>query len=153
MSDTVLPGLGKLLVARHYKATGYFVAAAFIGGALPCMVLYVILTSPPQPLGYQATVFGCAVGGGLLAALPLLIKGRRKRGSSIEAYEHGMRFISRSGMPSTFLFTDVAQIRRKTIRGALAEATFMLADGRKYTAGVHDREDLRMLEGVLQRFE
>jgi len=63
-----------------------------------------------------------------------------------------MRFVKPPASGVMFLFADVKELKRRTIRNALANLTFVLADGRAYTADVSSPKDAAMLQDVLARF-
>jgi hypothetical protein len=89
---------------------------------------------------------------GLVFVSPLVYKGLRLRGMLIEAYERGMRFSDKRG-EALFLYTEVQQLRRRIQRlGGLISLTFVLPDGKSYTANVNRPQDARMLLDVLTRF-
>ena len=63
-----------------------------------------------------------------------------------------MRFARPSASEVMFLFADVKELKRRTIRGALANLTFVLVDGRALTVDVNSPKDAVMLQDVLARF-
>ena len=147
-----LEDFGTLLHSRSYTGTNYFLAAAFMLVPLPAVALYAIITGPTQSAGYKFGVVAFSLGMGAAGAAPFIFWALRKRGLVIEAYEHGMRFLWPSGRELGFLFAHVKEVRKKTIRGALAKLTFVLADGQSHTVDVNGSKDLLMLQDVLARF-
>jgi hypothetical protein len=141
-----------MLHSRSYTGTNYFLAAAFMLVPLPVLALYAIITGPTQSVGYEVGVVAFSVGIGAVGSAPFLFKGLRKRGLIIEAYEYGMRFMWPSGREVAFLFADVKEMKKKTLRGALAKLTFVLADGQSHTIDVHGSKDVLMLQDVLAHF-
>ena len=63
-----------------------------------------------------------------------------------------MRFEKPPAKETVFLFAEVRELKKRTIRGALANLTFVLADGRAYTVDVNNPKDASALQGVLARF-
>ncbi len=119
---------------------------------LPAVTLFAILTGPPQPLGYSIGVFAFAFGFSAMVAAFFAVKGWRKRGRVVEIYERGLRFGMPPASDAAFLFAEVRELKKRTIRGALANLTFVLTDGRTYTADVNNSNDAAMLQDVLARF-
>jgi hypothetical protein len=141
-----------MLHSRRYTGTGYFLAAAFMFFPLQILALCAMITGPAQSVGYTVTAFAITVGMGAAAATPFVVWGRRNHGLIVEAYEHGMRFAKPPAKNAVFLFAQVEQLKKRTIRGALASLTFVLADGRAHTVKVSGRKDVAMLQDVLARF-
>jgi len=118
---------------------------------LQIVALCAIITGPTQSVEYTVTALAITVGMGAAAATPFVVWGRRIHGLIVEVYEHGMRFAKPPARDGVFLFTQVKQLKKRTIRGALASLTFVLADGRAHTVKVSGRKDVAMLQDVLVR--
>jgi hypothetical protein len=142
-----------MLHSRRYTGINYFVAAAAMFFPLQILALYAILTGPTQTVGFTISTFAITVAIGAAGAATFVVKGLRKRGRIVEVYERGMRFARPPAEETVFLFRDVKELRKRTIRGALANLTFVLADGRTCTADVNCPKDAAALQGVLARFE
>ena len=141
-----------MFYSRRYTGTSYFLAAAFMFFPLPMLALYAIITGPPQSVGFTVSTLAISVAMAAGGAAFFVIKGRRKTGLIVEVYEHGMRFVRPPTSEEVFLFADVKELKRRTIRGALANLTFVLVDGRAHTVDVNNPKDAAMLQGVLARF-
>ncbi len=146
------PDFGAMLHSRRYTGTAYFFAAAFMFFPIQILALCAFITGPTQSVGFTVTAFAITVGMGAAAATPFVVWGRRNHGLIIEVYEHGMRFAKPPASDAVFLFTQVKELKKRTIRGALASLTFVLADGRAHKVGVSGRKDVAMLQDVMARF-
>ena len=118
---------------------------------LQIVALCAFIRGPAQSVGFTVTAFAITVGMGAAAATPFVVWGRRNHGLIIEVYEHGMRFAKPPARDAVFLFAQVKELKR-TIRGALASLTFVLADGRAHKVGVSGRKDVAMLQDAMARF-
>jgi hypothetical protein len=146
------PNFGALLHSHRYTATAYFVAAAVMFSLPQIVALYATLTGPAQPISFLLTVFGITFFWGALGSALFIVKGRRRHGRIVEFYEHGLRFVTPQGADAMFLFAEVKELKRRTIRGDLANLTFVLTDGRTYTVDVDNRKTAAVLGDVLARF-
>ncbi len=145
--------LGRLLHSRRFSPIGYFLGAGFIFLAPVGLAIYSNQSAPPnETLNFRITVFACLTLAGAAASAPLWIKGCRKRGAIVEAYEAGMRFIPRSGQAATFKYEQVTELRRKVFNGMLARLTLVLADGREYAIDNQGSKDAALINDVLARF-
>ena len=146
------PNFGATLHSRRYTGTSYFLAAALMFFPLPMLALYAITTGPPQSLSFKLSTFAISIGMAAGGAAFFVVKGRRKTGLIVEVYERGMRFARPPASEVMFLFAAVKESKRRTIRGALANLTFVLVDGRALTVDVNSPKDAAMLQDVLARF-
>jgi hypothetical protein len=143
------PNFGALRYSRRYTATAYYVAAAAIFLLLQLVALYAFFTGPAQSAGFIATAFAITIGMGAAGAAMYVVKGRRKQGTTLEIYDHGIRYTKPGHAELVFLFSEVKELRKRTIRGALANLTFVLADGRTCTADVSSTKDAAALQYCL----
>ena len=140
-----------LRYSRRHKGTSYFLAAATIFSAPQIVALFAVFTGPAQDPGFIATTFAITIVMGAAPAVFLVVKGRRRHGTTLEIYDHGMRFTRQGQAGLTFLFSEVKELRRRTIRGALANLTFVLADGRTCTVDVSNTKDAAALHDCLTK--
>jgi hypothetical protein len=145
-------GLGALLHARRFSPKGYYLAAGFMFLAPLALAAWLLIADRSKHPGDNAFLIGIVLFWGTVGSLPFLIKGYRKSGLAIEAYERGMRFIPRRREAATFAYQQVAELRRQMFKGMLASLTLVLADGRTFKIDVQGRHDLELVQDVLSRF-
>lgn len=149
--------LGELVYARKHTGTGHTLAAAFVFGVPTLFVSYVVLFVKQNPgvapmslagkLGLIGFMIVLAGGAGLF----LFVRGRKGR-MAVETYERGVRIRMPSRGEVVFRYADVCQLKRRTLRGALAGVVFVLKDGQSYEIGVHAAGDVPMLNYILGQF-
>lgn len=150
-------GLGALVHKRKHTGLGHTVGAVFIFLAPMIFVSTVVVFVKQNPgvkpmsvsekLGIVAFVAALAGGGGLV----LFIKGRKER-KEVETYEYGIRLKQPSGKEVVFKYTDVRQLKRRTLNGALVAIVFVLNAEESYEIGVHGKEDVQVLNYILDRY-